>query len=164
MKHFTAALLIILMLFVPLQSIAESGPLDSDILPYDLTVLSTDTLQLLHDLVRDQLIARLGSNPCIDDPTSDPDSIGDGEYIVGVDIKSGTYDYICISADGDPEENLYYGNLCIRADASEDAEELHSVNFIAPGEMFTFTLTDGMYIEIHRALGHLVPSEHSWRP
>lgn len=144
MKRFLGVLLVIVMLTVP--ALAEE---------LDLSAMSTDELIALSNRVASELKTRVASNG---------DEIAEGTYVVGRDIKSGTYEFTCTSIrDGASD---YYGASVF---VFPDENSLNDMNnIIQAGEhlkvddVIAINLADGMVFCITYCSGQLVAPERSW--
>lgn len=127
MRKFLAILMLCLLLIVP--AFAET---------FDLSSMSLDDLIQLRDAVRNELSARIGS---------DPMTIVSGKYIVGTDIKAGYYLLVV-----DSVAVKYVDLSLVWLDESHDDvwEQLRE------GEIYYLKLEDGMKLTLENvASAHL---------
>ena len=117
----------------------------------DLTEYSLEELIELHEDVRAELIDRLHLN--------EDALIGRGEYIVGKDIKAGTYTFTVTETDYDDEEidNAFYLQ-------NSDGTYAATAYDIPIGEKTVLSLTDGQTLKIQRCVCVVTISNPIWAP
>lgn len=116
----------------------------------DLTEYSLEELIELHEDVRAELIDRLHLN--------EDALIGRGEYVVGKDIKAGTYTFTVTETDyddGEAENGFYVKN--------EDGHYETTYN-VPVGEKIVLSLTDGQTLTIHKCICYVTISNPIWAP
>ena len=144
MKRFLGVLLATTLFAFP--AMAES---------LDLSNMSTDELITLSNQVTSELKARF---------SSEADNLAEGMYVVGRDIKSGTYEFTCTSIrDGASE---YYGPCIV---VFQDETSFGDMNKIIQGasqlkvdDTVGLNLVDGMVLYASFCSGQLVAVERSW--
>ena len=144
MKRFLGALLAMMLFAFPVM--AES---------LDLSNMSTDELITLSNQVTSELKARF---------SSDADTIAEGMYVVGRDIKSGSYEFTCtlirtISSD--------YSDASIYVFPDEtslgDMDKLvQGAKYLVANDTVGLNLVDGMVLYLSGCSGQLVAVERSW--
>lgn len=134
----------------------------------DVDSMTTAELVVQYETIRNELLQRL------DESTLDS-SIARGQYIVGVDIAPGKYEFICTEAivEGDHEYPYISVYKIIKPEEFEkrlsyawyDAtEERYYSKRLQVGSKVSFTLEEGMILVIERCAGIIQLSNHSWGP
>ena len=127
----------------------------------DLTSMTLEELISLRNSTSGEIYSRLGFS-------FEDSEIGAGYYLVGTDIKAGTYEFICTFCEtelgygGDRVYNL--GTIWIVSSDAEDAERLHEFGDSRVGEKYKFDLEEGQMLVIGRCNGVIQEYEHSWAP
>lgn len=117
----------------------------------DLTSMSLDDLISLRSEIDAEITTRLSS--------SASDIIYPGTYIVGTDIKPGTYLFTCV--DGEDQSEVFLDS--IGGSADPDAGDIWE--FISPGDTISLPLRDGATLSIDYAPGTLsIQPTPSWAP
>lgn len=143
MKRFLAALLIAMMLAPSVM--AED---------LDLSSMPTAELIALSNRVASELKSRF---------SADADKIAEGVYIVGRDIKSGSYEFTCTST------RYVFSKADISVYVFPDEASLREMSPILQGatclsinDTVGLNLVDGMVLYLCCCSGQLVTVEHSW--
>lgn len=87
-----------------------------------------------------------------------------GSYVVGTDIKAGTYMFKCYSVVEDREYGGNYGEIIFYADQEARKNIERTIDHIYLGEDYCLSLKDGMIIELSSCSGTLQVIKPSWAP
>lgn len=125
----------------------------------DVSAMDTaDLVALLND-VRTELIARLG--------VVEQNRIGQGTYIVGKDIKAGTFDFMCLETSDTYDDGSAKNAISLHSvdsDSTRIGRIVWSATNIQIGQHSVVSLTDGTALEIIGCSGTLTEIEPSWAP
>ena len=150
MRKFLAILIVCILLTIP--ALAET---------VDLSSMSLEELIQLRDAVNTAINEQL-------DFGFDDSKIGMGYYDVGVDIKPGKYDLICIFAEmehfsvNDTDQSQCM--VVVASDRSDNAEAISEFYYITVGQQISVELEEGNVLVIARGNFLIQNSEHSWAP
>lgn len=147
MKKFIVCLLLVVLSVTP--ALAEE---------YDVSSLSTEELLTLLENVRLELSERIS---LVED-----NRIGRGVYIVGKDIKAGTYDFLCLDTE------LYDSGKAMNSirlytvaeDGISQGECLWRVDDTPIDGHFVMSLSEGTILDIGQCSGVLTETQPSWAP
>lgn len=115
--------------------------------------LSAYTLEELTEL-RNSIDAEINNR--LSDFSSD--LIYMGEYVVGIDIKSGIY---LLEGASDDE----YFSFDLYADKDKERNDLICSEILSDGEQYYVELTDGMLLSVDNGKGTVIPwTKPSWAP
>ena len=143
MKRCLGVLLAIVMLTVP--AVAEE---------LDLSSMPTDELISLSNRVSSELKSRF---------SSDADAIAEGVYVVGRDIKSGSYEFTCTSTrDVFSKADISVYVFPDEASLREMSPILQGATCLSINDTVGLNLVDGMVLYLCCCSGQLVTVEHSW--
>lgn len=146
MKKFIVFLLLVVLSVTP--AFAEE---------YDVSSLSTEELIALLENVRLELTERIG---LVED-----NRIGQGVYVVGKDIKAGSYDFLCLDTEVKNDEPLNSISLyTVAEDGVSQDERLWFIDGTAINEHFVLNLSEGTILEIWKCSGLLTETQPSWVP
>ncbi len=123
---------------------------------FDLSSMTNEELLALMGSIMDEIQTRTGD-------TSANDRIGRGSYVVGTDIKAGTYDFICLESDMYNYEGGGAMNQILVIDMETD-DEISRENDVQIGAHAIVSLSEGQVLEIRECSGILTPSAPSWAP
>lgn len=87
-----------------------------------------------------------------------------GSYVVGTDIKAGTYMFKCYSVVEDRDYGGNYGEIIFYADQEAFKKVERTIDLIYLGEDYCLNLKDGMIIELSSCSGTLQSVKPSWAP
>ena len=143
MKKFLAVVLGLFVLF----AVAALGE------GIDLSRMTLDELVELNQKIETEIYTRVN--------TDSKDMIYPGEYIAGVDIKPGQYEFHCTEAEAVDQQ----GYIGIARISDKGREEAVSWSYyISAGDIFMFTLDEGMLLGINYCSGILQPADRNWAP
>lgn len=122
---------------------------------FDLSQMTLEELTELQRMVTLEIANRTReASPFRDD------EIGAGTYTIGVDIKPGVYELVCVLTDDDwtgAGYKLFRGEI--------DGEEVtESETIIHTGYKYKLTLDDGNILTISDGVFLIQPYSHSWAP
>lgn len=147
MKRFLVVLLIMI-LCIPYAS-AES---------INVSGMAIEDLMSLYREIQTELASRVDSFL--------PNQIGQGIYIVGKDIKAGTFSFICLESgkhdDGSQRNTLYIHEL--GEDGIRPGKRLWHLDNTSMNAPVTLSLSEGMVFEIWNCSGILTEIQPSWAP
>ena len=147
--------LIVLMIAV---FVVISGTVCANCEELDVASISTDELLSIYNAVQSELYSRIGMTDC--------NHIGQGVYVVGKDIKAGSYDFICTNSgsynEGGQQNAVYI--YAIGDDGVSQGKTLWYLYDTALNSKITLNLSEGTILEIWNCSGALVEVEHSWKP
>ena len=118
----------------------------------DLSSLSLEDLLQLHNDVRTEINNRLY--------LQDNTLIGRADYLVGRDIKPGTYLFTVVDSDKGKSGDIW--NQIIIYDS--DGEVFYVENFSQVGSTKVFALSDGQELSIAGCTGYLSECSPDWAP
>lgn len=124
----------------------------------DVASMSTDDLLAIYNTIQSELYSRIGM--------TDNNYVGQGIYVVGKDIKAGSYDFVCTesgSRDDGSQQNAVYIYL-IGDDGVSQGKTLWYLYDTALNSKITLNLSEGTILEIWNCAGVLIEVDHSWKP
>lgn len=146
MKKIVVLLAIVLAVVLSVGALAEG---------FDLSSMTNEELLALMGSIMDEIQTRTGD-------TSANDRIGRGSYVVGTDIKAGTYDFTCLESDMYNFEGGGARNVIRVLDESGDY--ISRAQDVEIGAHAIVSLSDGQVLEIEGCTGALTASTPSWAP
>ena len=150
MKKLLALMFTIALVFSMTYSVAYA-----DAPTVDLSTFSLEELFTLYESVRGELIKREGFE--------DNDLIGRGTYVVGTDIRAGTYKLVVAESfmSGDTAMNNIF---VTETNNNGDIIYVSSNNFIPIGESLVLSIAEGQTLIIKECACYITPYTPSWAP
>lgn len=141
MKKAIVAIVVMMLLSVSAVAIGENIGLD-------LSAYTLDELLEIRDSINSEINDRLAD--------TSSDEIYQGEYVVGVHIKSGAYLL------GGASDNGYFS---FELFLDEEMENLICQEFLSYGDQYCIELTNGMMLHVYEGKGTVTPwVKPSWAP
>lgn len=126
---------------------------------FDLSSMSLEELISLYQQIGDEISDRVG--------LAKTNRIGRGSYVVGKDIQSGYYDFVCLETgyfdSGTPDNDIYI-YLLVGDTAADIGDRVYWEQRFEIGAHVTFNLEEGTLLEIEGCSGELTPIYPEWIP
>lgn len=125
---------------------------------YDVSSLTTEELITLLKNVQLELTERIG---LVED-----NRIGQGIYVVGKDIKAGTYDFLCLDTNTYDSGNAWNSIqvYTVAEDGISEGECVYTIRDTQINAHVVLTLSEGTILDIYGCSGLITETRPSWAP